>query len=133
MARAQSGFLCQSVMHHDRGLFSALGIGLSVFEVESLPAVVQFTAVAVVKWDEREADASHVIVIRVVHQDETVARAELPATALPWNDVQGSGTTVTYGVAFDARRAGLYEVHIATDGELLCRLPLEVQSRLPMM
>ena len=49
MARVQSAFLCQSLLFNDTGTFSALGIGISRFHVPSLPSVISFMAVAVVK------------------------------------------------------------------------------------
>ena len=131
MARVEAAFLCQSVMFHDSGLFSALGIGMSEFRVPTLPSALAFTVVTIVKWERAEAGEPHLVVLRVELGDETVARAELPLRALPWREGEGSGTNVAYGFAFDARRAGRYQVVASNDGEELCRLPLRVESDLP--
>lgn len=131
MAKVQSAFLCQSLLFSDSGTFSALGIGISRFHVPSLPSVINFMAVAVVKWDRSEAERDHIAMFRVSVEDETIARATLTAPAPPWHDHVGAGTDFAQGLAFDARRAGYYDVTVSIDGAELERLPLEITSELP--
>ncbi len=131
MARAQSAFLCHSVLFTEVGTFSALGIGLTWFQVPSLPNVISFTAVAVVKWDEDECGQEHACVFRVSVDDETIARTTLTAPAPPWRPHAGSGTDFAQGLAFDVRRPGNYTVSVVVDGLELERLPFEISSQLP--
>lgn len=133
MPVAESAFLCQSVMTHDGGLFSALGVGISTFTFPSLPAIASFTFVAVMKWTREESDQTHACVVRVTRGDETVARVDVPAAAMPWAEGVGPQTNVFCGVSFDVRREGLYRVVLSSDAEEICDLPLEVQSQMPLM
>lgn len=136
MATVRSGFLCQALLSHDNGtLSSVLGMGTRHFLVPQLPAVVQFTACAVVEWQEAESGQVHVFTNRVLGPSgEVAARIDLDGQAPPWtgDSLLMPTTTVSNGFAFDARQPGHHFVALDVDGSELLRIAFKVESQMPV-